>query len=269
MSDRLRGAIFLAAAVGCALAAAARASAQQPVPQKWEFGIAVRSGSGPCSGVQGTFPIPGEWPEQSVKVASESITPSVRHRVRTIEGLTQVVLEIAHVPTGGEAECFITYEVVKRPIAPPLDKAALVIPKDPPRDVKKYLGPSPLIESTNAKVRTLARELTEGKESAWEQVDAIAAGVRERVKFEQDPKNKFKGALGALRDGQADREDLTATFIAVCRAAKIPARMVWALDYCYAEFYLEETPTDEATADGDAAAKAKKAAKSQPPQGAW
>ena len=49
-------------------------------------------------------------------------------------------------------------------------------------------------------------------------------------------------AIAVLRDGKADREDLNATFVAICRAAKIPARMVWSVDFCYAEFYLEESP---------------------------
>ena len=93
--------------------------------------------------------------------------------------------------------------------------------------------------------------------------------MRERVKFEQDPKNVFKGAIGALRDGKADSEDLTATFVAVCRAAKIPARMVWAMDYCYAEFYLEENPpphrqTRRQGREGKEAGERQKAAK-----GAW
>jgi hypothetical protein len=88
------------------------------------------------------------------------------------------------------------------------------------------------------------------------------------VQFEPDPKNVFKGAIGALRDGKADREDLTATFVAVCRAAKIPARMVWAMDYCYAEFYLEEAPVSADDAE-EKAPKAKKPGKSTEPKGAW
>jgi transglutaminase-like putative cysteine protease len=135
--------------------------------------------------------------------------------------------------------------------------------------VKRYLAPSPLIESTNTKVRSLARELPTGKETAWEQVAAILAGVRQQVSYERDTTDKFKGALGALRDGKADREDMTATFVAVCRAAKVPARMVWAMDYCYAEFYLEEAPPMEQAADPEDAVKAKKPAKPAPPQGAW
>jgi hypothetical protein len=92
--------------------------------------------------------------------------------------------------------------------------------------------------------------------------------VRQRVKYERETKDKMKGALGALRDGNADREDLTATFVAVCRAAKVPARIVWAMDYCYAEFYLEETPM-EAEAAAGSEPKAKKAGKAAAPKGNW
>jgi Transglutaminase-like enzymes, putative cysteine proteases len=209
--------------------------------QKWEFGVSIRAASGASNSLFGTFPIPSDWPEQQVKTLSEDITSHVqRHSIRTIEGLKQVLFEVQQVLPGDTAKCFITLEVTKHRQVPPTDKTGFTIPKDPPRDIRKYLLPSPLVESTNPKVRTLARELTAEKESAWEQVQAIVAGVRERVRFEVDPKNLFKGAAGALRDGKADKEDLTATFVAVSRAAKIPARMVWAMDYGYAEFYLTD-----------------------------
>lgn len=263
-----RAAIFVSGALAW-LSVSANLPAQEIGAQKWEFGISVRAGSGPCSGILGTFPVPGEWPEQSVKIASENITPTVRHKTRNLDGLTQVVLEITTVSAGNEAECFITYEIVKRLQKPPLDAKVLVIPKDPPREVKRWLNSSPLIESTNSKVRSLARELPEGRETAWEQVQAIVDGVRQRVQFEQDTKNKFIGAIGALRDGKADREDMTATFVAICRAAKIPARTVWAMDYCYAEFYLEEPPPMEDAGTADAAGKVKKSAKSMPAKGEW
>ncbi|HMC12353.1 MAG TPA: transglutaminase family protein [Pirellulaceae bacterium] len=250
-------------------------AADKPVESKthkWEFGTSIRAGGGPCVGLMGTFPVPIDWPEQQVKVVNEQISPNVqRHSYRTADGLKQMLFEVPQLPTGSTAECFITFEITKRAQTPPRDTTTLVIPKDPPREVKKFLNPSPLIETTNAKVRSLARELPVGKEAAWDQVQAILDGVREKVKFEQDPKNVFKGAIGALRDGKADREDLTATFVAVCRAAKIPARMVWAMDYCYAEFYLEERPDADAAADADEkGVKEKKSAKEgKTPKGAW
>jgi len=238
---------------------------------KWEFGIAVRATAGPCNSVVGTFPVPADWPEQQVKVVSEQISPTIpRHNYRQLDGLKQMVFDAPQIPTGGNAECYITFEVTKHEQLPPLNTDGLVVPKSLPNEVKKYLNPSPLIEATNAKVRSLAKEMTDDKDSAWQQVKSIQAGVRETVKYEQDPKNKNKGVLVALRDGKAEREDLTATFVAVCRAAKIPARMVWVMDYCYAEFYLEENPAAADPGDADVKpAKDKKTKESKGPKGNW
>jgi len=209
--------------------------------QKWEFGVSIRAVGGPSAGLFSTVPVPSDWPEQQVKVVNEEITPNVRrHSYREIDGLKQLLVEVPQLAPGETATCFITFEITRHALTPPSDTAGLVVPKNPPREVRKCLGASPYVESTNAKVRSLARELTEGKATAWEQVQAIAAGVRERVKYEPANNDRFKGAIGAIRDGKADKEDLTAAFVAVCRAAKIPARMVWSMDYGYAEFYLDD-----------------------------
>ena len=48
-----------------------------------------------------------------------------------------------------------------------------------------------------------------------------------------------KGAVDTLRDGQADCQGRSIVFIALCRANKIPARMVWVDGHAYPEFYLE------------------------------
>ena len=218
-------------------------AAEVKTSQKWEFGISIRAVNGPCAGLVGTFPIPSDWPEQQVKIVGEEISPKVaRHSYRESDGLKQMVFEAPQLARGDTATCFVTVEITKRPQSPPAETASLAIPKekDVPREVRKYLLPSPLVESTNGKVRTLAKELIEGKATAWDQVAGIAAGVREKIRFEQDGRNIMRGAAGALRDGKADKEDLTATFVAICRAAKVPARMVWVLDYCYAEFYLTD-----------------------------
>lgn len=221
-------------------------AAAQSQTQTWEFGISVRASGGPCGAIFATFPIPADWPEQQVRIASEQVSPHVQRKAyRESEGLKQVTFEVPQVTNGDTATCFLTLEVTRRTQSPPAETRNFVVPKDPPREVRKCLGPSPLVESTNAKIRTLAKELTADKDTAWEQVQAIVAGVRERVQHEHDPKKNYKGAVGALRDGKADREDMTAAFVAICRAAKIPARIVWAMDYCYAEFYLEEMPADE------------------------
>ena len=50
--------------------------------------------------------------------------------------------------------------------------------------------------------------------------------------------SELKGAVQTLHDGQGDCEAMTSLFIALCRAHKIPARMVWVTDHSYPEFYL-------------------------------
>ena len=208
---------------------------------KWEFGIIVTAVGGPCAGLAGTVPIPQDWPEQQVKVVGEEITPAVRrHSYRTLEGLKQLVFEIPQLPAGQSATCLVTLEITRSEQLPPGDPGSLVVPKEMPRDIRRYLGASPYIESANSKLRSLARELTDGKASAWSQVEALYDGVRERVKFEPENKDKFVGAVGALRDGKADKEDLNGLFVALCRTHKTPARMVWTMDSCHAEFYLHD-----------------------------
>jgi hypothetical protein len=61
--------------------------------------------------------------------------------------------------------------------------------------------------------------------------------VLEHVKYVEGPD---KGAIDTLRDGQADCQGRSMLFIALCRASKIPARMVWVDGHAYPEFYLED-----------------------------
>ena len=73
------------------------------------------------------------------------------------------------------------------------------------------------------------------QEKAWDHVEAIYDWVRKKVKYQNGP---LKGALAALKDGTGDCEELSSLFIAICRAAGIPARTVWVPGHCYSEFYL-------------------------------
>ncbi|HYW78604.1 MAG TPA: transglutaminase-like domain-containing protein, partial [Thermoguttaceae bacterium] len=75
------------------------------------------------------------------------------------------------------------------------------------------------------------------EENAWKRVEAIYDWVREKVEYQNGP---LKGALAALNSGTGDCEELTSLFIAICRAAEIPARTVWVEGHCYPEFYLAD-----------------------------
>lgn len=219
---------------------------EKPIVQQWRTGVTIRAVGGPCSNLSGTFPVPMDWPEQLVKQADEKLTTHAKRvNFRTTEGLLkQALFDIPLIPAGEECKIHLVFDVTSYVQVAPADTSGFVLPTKSATAQRKFLAPSPFLESTNTKFKNLVKEATEGKESAWEQVAAIYDAVREKIKHERS-QNRQIGAAAAITNGKADREDMTAAFVAACRAFKVPARMVWVPDDCYAEFLLE-------TADGDA-----------------
>lgn len=213
----------------------------KPNKQRWQVGVIIRATGGECAGLFGTVPVPTDWPEQTVKMVTEEVSPNVgKTSYRVLEGgIKQLVFEIPQLPAGQEAKALVTFEIVKHEIQPPDDTSGFVIPARLPKDVQKLLAQSPGIESRQPKIIALAKELLADKkqDSAWEQVEALYDGVRAKVMFRNEAP---KGALEALKKGSGDFEDLTGLFVAVCRASKIPARTVWVHGGGYAEFYLQD-----------------------------
>lgn len=207
---------------------------------RWEFGMVIKAGAEPCSGLLATIPVPIEWPEQEIKVVEEDFDPSAKRvAFREVNGGTvkQMVVTIPYVPANEQVRVVTTLEISRFSLLPPESTAQFVIPKKLDRSLRQFLVASPKIETTNPKIRALAKEITEGKEGAWEKVEAIYDWVREHVKYVKGP---LKGAVAALKDGSGDCEELTSLFIALCRDINVPARTVWVPGHCYPEFYLED-----------------------------
>lgn len=206
--------------------------------QQWRAGMIVRAVGGPCRGIVGTVPVPVDWPEQQVRVVEEDITPNVDVGYRTVGGtVKQMVARIRYLPPGEEAKAVVTFEIDRHTQQPPDDTSQFRIPepRDLPLDMRVYLGPSPKIESRHREIRKLAHEIGTDAPTAWQRVEAIYDWVREKVEYKNGP---LKGAVAALKDGTGDCEELTSLFIAICRAADIPARTVWVPGHSYPEFYL-------------------------------
>ena len=148
-----------------------------------------------------------------------------------------MTVRVGHLASGEEAKAIVTVDIRRSTILPPEKTEIYSIP-DPaklPYSIRVYLRPSPKIESSDPKIRQLAKEIGADQEKAWDHVEAIYDWVRGKVKYQNGP---LKGALAALKDGTGDCEELSSLFIAICRAANIPARTVWVPGHCYSEFYL-------------------------------
>jgi hypothetical protein len=188
--------------------------------QRYKLGIIVKASGGDCFGI--------------VEEDVSAYIPEVQYR--TIDGsVRQMIIQIRYLPAGEEAHALLTVEVDRHSLVPPEDTTIFEIPKRLDRETRKYLAPSPGIETRHSKIKRVSREVATDKENAWETVEAIYDWVRENIEYRDQ---RFKGALAALEDGHGDCEELSSLFIAICRNNKIPARTVWVPEHCYPEFYL-------------------------------
>lgn len=205
------------------------------------IGMVITAEGGACRGIEGTTPVPIEWPEQQVEIIDEDVSAHVdRVSYRMVGGtVQQMLVRVPFLAAGDEARTVVTFEVRRRAVVEPETTAELIVPasRDLENLVRLYLRPSKGIESTNRRIKQQAREVSEGQQTAWQKVEAIYDWVRDNVEYVDGP---FKGALRALRDGDGDCEELSSLFIAMCRAEGIPARTVWVPGHCYPEFYLHD-----------------------------
>jgi hypothetical protein len=239
------------------------------VAVKYRVGMSVTAARGAIRDGLGTVAVPFECDEQEVIVIDEDISPEIdKVEYRILDGgVRQMLITIPELPDDIEAHAFLTFEVRTKAIAP-IDEqltAELVKPKKLDRDMKRYLGVSPYVQAKHGKIRRALREifnpkpeekteddveLTSLEESAkaeetkpvdeltaWQRVEKIYDFVQGHVKYLE---GNDQSAVEVLESGQGDCHDISALFVALCRADKIPARMVWVHEHQYPEFCLAD-----------------------------
>ncbi|MBR0238437.1 MAG: transglutaminase family protein [Thermoguttaceae bacterium] len=205
---------------------------------KWRCGAEIIAARGACSGILVTTPLPTNWPEQTVRILEEDISPNIRVIDRALPGgVKQMAISIPRLPSGATVQAIKLYEIATCPQYAPddTDSYRFATLQEIPVPLRAYLKPSPLIECNDPKIRALAKTIGADEPTAWKQVEAIYDWVRNEITYKN---GSLKGALAALRDKTGDCEELTSLFIAICRAKGIPARTVWVPGHCYPEFYL-------------------------------
>jgi hypothetical protein len=212
-----------------------------PETIRFRVGAEITASRGACRGIVATVTVPLDCPEQEVSLVDEEVSPEVESvTYRMLQGgARQMVISVPFLRNGATARAVVTAEVTMRPILPPEKTDHLKIPKRLPRNLRMFVNGSPYIEVKHQRVRSLNREILKDFDetrSDWEKVETLYDYVIEHIEYVEGPD---KGAVDTLRDGQADCQGRSMVFIALCRANKIPARMVWVDGHAYAEFYLE------------------------------
>ena len=209
------------------------------IPSDWEFGLQIDSPAA-SKGIKATFPVPRVWPEQEVELLEEFQTDNVTEldRMKAKKWTEQFGFSVKQMAAGASEKAYVRFRVKKKMIQAPKDTTVFVKAKKVPSKLKEFLKPSPLIESKNKRIRTIAKELEDDSLNAWDQVEKNYTWVRENITYKFDKVNR--SCLEALDNKHGDCGELSSLFIAICRAQGVPARSVWIPGHVYPEFYLHD-----------------------------
>ncbi|NMB36314.1 MAG: transglutaminase domain-containing protein [Firmicutes bacterium] len=92
--------------------------------------------------------------------------------------------------------------------------------------LKPWLEPATKIESDHPQIIDRARELTATTDGDLEKARLIFNYVKGYLRYDLNSPHRNKGALSALQNRAGVCEDYAALFVALCRAAGVPARQV-------------------------------------------
>ena len=208
--------------------------------QRWEIGFIFEAPAGPVRNIVATQSVPKDWPEQKVTIVGQDVTPGVQVDYREIgDAARRMVVKVPQLPAGAEARAVITFETRRGYLLEPETTGQFRLPsRSKAASLRRYLSPGPYIESRDRTIRDLTEKIVPKNAPAWDQVEEIYDWVRTNIQFVDDQGVDPVDTLTTLERQHGDCDEMSCLFIALCRAAGIPARLVQVPGHVYAEFYL-------------------------------
>jgi len=107
-----------------------------------------------------------------------------------------------------------------------------------PADIRAAaMGDSPGIQTQSKAVLSLASDLRRSLVHPWHVAAAFAEWIPQNIR----PRlGRYTDVTTALATRVGDCEEMAGVFVALCRAAGIPARLVWIPNHVWSEFYLTD-----------------------------
>ena len=131
-----------------------------------------------------------------------------------------------HVGQGAAAVHTVTITPARAPAEPPARPVALGPEQD---DIAKWLRPTTLAQSGSPEIIAAAKRIVGDTTDSWQAAKKIQAWVYRTVKKRYLA--ALSNALGVLKKKAGDCSEHAVLFVALCRAAGIPARQVFGLGY--------------------------------------
>ena len=203
------------------------------------IGVRITAPNGNMYGTLATTVFPTPWPEQTVEIIETNLPPTTQAQFRDLPGGNRQWMFFAPtIPAGAVIEATVKVRITKSHIVGPEDTLRFKIPKRLSRDLQQFMSNSPYIEANAGEVRKIVRAVDASEPlTDWKKVEQLYDWVRDNITYQR---GDLKTVREALHDKTGDCEEMTSTFVALCRAARVPARCVWVPNHCYPEFYLED-----------------------------
>ena len=213
-----------------------------PVKRRWRVGVVIKTGSQPIADVLNYIPIPQPWPEQEVQVFKDEVPGNFEvQEVEQLKGLQRLVLHGRSIEAKQTVVALMTYTVTTKSVNAPSDTSIFKLPDHKDKAVKDFLMTSEGINFRNKKLRKQAEDLAADADNDWGKAQAIYEWVRANVNLLPEVKNaRYLGAQAAFVKREGFNDDVVALFVAMCRSARIPARMVFHNSGSSAEFMLDD-----------------------------
>ena len=208
-------------------------------PRSYEvsIGIELMGRDNACEAMAAT-PVPMIHPEQQVhEVTIEKIGCEAAIR-ELAPGAGQLVLHAKDIAPGQVVKAIAHYKMTLYKQFHAFDLEQFPAKQTVPSEIRSLaMGDSPGIQANASAVRKLATDLGKEHTHPWDKAQAFVKWIRESIRPQI---GSYTSVVTAIQKKVGDCEEMSALFVALCRASGIPSRLVWVPNHNWAEFYLTD-----------------------------
>lgn len=208
-------------------------------PRSYEvsIGIELQGVDDYCEAMAST-PVPLAHPEQQIDdVSIEQV--GCKAVIRELaSGAGQLILHAPSIEAGQVVKAIVNYKMTLFKQYHAFQQEQFPAKQSVPKEIAAIaLGESPGIQVASPAVKKLATAIGQGYAHPWEKAEAFVRWIRESIRPQL---GAYTSVLTAIQKRVGDCEEMSALFVAFCRASGIPARLVWIPNHNWAEFYLTD-----------------------------
>lgn len=208
-------------------------------PRKYRLRVGIDlQAKGDAGDILASTPVPVAVPEQQItaeKAATNLGQATLDHLTPTARQLT---LLIPQLPRGAKASAVAEFELTVSKQYFGFTPEQFPREQKVPADVRAAaMGDSPGIQTQSPLLLKLLAQLKGDRGHPWHWARAFADWVPQNIRPQL---GSYSSVTTALERRVGDCEEMAGVFVALCRAAGIPARLVWIPNHVWSEFYLTD-----------------------------